>query len=603
MAQYVSLDTLRFLLYDVHKVEKLLQYERFRDFDRNAFDMLLDSAKTWADQDFYPYLREMDEQPAYFKDGKVHTHPIVKKLFKEAGANGWLGMYFDTEDGGIQLPMTITNSVFHILEAANNHLPGYLGLTSGSAHLIASFGSDDLKKTYIPNMLSGKWAGTMALTEPQSGSSLSDITTTATPVSEGTYSIRGQKIFISGGDHEGVDNFIHLTLARIDGAPSGTKGISLFVVPQYRVQDDGQLIYNHVKAVADFQKMGQRGYSTVHLVYGEEDASYGYLIGEANQGLKHMFQMMNGARIDVGLSAASIATAAYYASLQYARERPQGRKLQNKGKKEATNEQTLIINHPDVRRMLLLQKAVVEGALSLLLECSLHVDIAGSDQSETGINSKLLSEILTPVAKTYPAEMGRIAVNNGLQVLGGYGFCTDFVLQQYARDIRIMAIYEGTTGIQSLDLLGRKIPMENGRALRLLSAQIMETISSASNHENLAPYANVLGKHLPRVQQALEYLLPFALQGDHEDYLADATIFMDLTSNIIIAHQWLKMALAAENALQSGDSTYTEDFYRSKVHTMKFYFKYELPKTSASLETLLNKDKLTITDTYNDSIF
>jgi alkylation response protein AidB-like acyl-CoA dehydrogenase len=603
MAQYVCMDTLRFLLYDVHHGERLLGYERYKDFDKAALDMLLDSAKAWADQDFYPVYREMDEKPAYFKDGKVHTHPAVRKIFEEAGANSWIGMYFDEKDGGMQLPFTFSNAAFHILEAANNHLPGYLGLTSGSAHLIASFGSEYLKQTYIPPMIAGKWAGTMALTEPQSGSSLSDITTSASLISEGVYSIKGQKIFISGGDHEGTDNFVHLTLARIEGAPAGTKGISLFVVPQSRAEQDGHLEYNHVKAVADFQKMGQRGYSTVHLVYGEEDTCQGYLVGEANQGLKYMFQMMNGARIDVGLSAASIATAAYYASLQYAKERPQGRKILNTGKKDVIEEQTLIINHPDVRRMLLLQKAVVEGSLSLLLECSIYNDLSICDDTENGRDSHLLAEILTPMAKTYPAEMGRIAVNNGLQVLGGYGFCTDFVLQQYLRDIRIMSIYEGTTGIQSLDLLGRKIPMENGKAAQLLTAQMMATMQEAAKHDNLAPYATAFGQHMAKIQKALEYLTAYAFKGDFENYLADANIFMELASTVIIGHQWLKMALAAQKALDTGDTTYTNDFYKSKIHTMRFYFKYEMPKTSACLETLLSKDKLTLLEGDDAMIF
>ncbi len=603
MAQYVNLDTLRFLLFDVHQSERLLQYDRFKDFDKEAFDMLIDSAKSWADQDFYPYYREMDEKPAYFMDGKVYTHPILKKIFKEAGENGWIGLYLDQEDGGMQLPLTISNAVYHILEAANNHIPGYLGLTSGAAHLIASYGNDYLKKTYMPSMLAGKWSGTMALTEPQAGSSLSDITTSATPLDDGTYSIKGQKIFISGGDHEAADNFIHLTLARIQGAPAGTKGISLFVVPQYKVETDGQTTYNHVKAVADFQKMGQRGYSTVHLVYGEEDTCHGYLVGEANMGLKYMFQMMNGARIDVGLTAVSIATAAYYASLQYANERPQGRVIQHTGKKDTNEEQTLIINHPDVRRMLLLQKAIVEGALSLLIEASIHQDISACDQTEVGQNSQLLVELLTPVAKTYPSEMGRIAVNNGLQILGGYGFCTDFSLQQYLRDIRIMAIYEGTTGIQSLDLLARKIPMEHGKAVQLLTVEISKTMQQASQNEELAPYSAQLGHSLKHIQKALEYLSAYAFQGDYERYLADATIFMELASNVIIAHQWLKMAISAHQALQSGQLTYASGFYHGKIHTMKFYFKYELPKTSSNLETLLSKDKLTLSDTDNELIF
>ena len=445
----------------------------------------------------------------------------------------------------MQMPLTLSNATNHIFEAANNNIPGYLGLTSGAAHLIASFGNEILKSTFLPPMLSGKWGGTMALTEPQAGSSLADIVTAASPINDGLYHIKGQKIFISGGDHEAVDNFVHLTLARIDGAPQGTKGISLFVVPKYRVNESGELVYNDVCAVADFQKLGQRGYSTVHLVYGENKDCVGYLVGEPNQGLKYMFQMMNGARIDVGMTAASTATAAYYASLQYAKERPQGRLIQNTGSKDAAENQTLIINHPDVRRMLFLQKAITEASLSLLLECSIHSDIAHCDTGEVKENHQLLLELLTPIAKTYPSEAGRIAINNGLQILGGYGFCMDFPLQQYLRDIRIMSIYEGTTGIQSLDLLSRKIPMQNGKALQLLTDQINATIEQTKKIDSLAPYAATLAQKSDEIRKALGHLMPYAMNGDFQNYLADATIFMEMAANVVVAHQWLKMALSS----------------------------------------------------------
>ncbi len=603
MAKYMCMDTLKFLLFDVHNVEELLKYERFADFDRESFEILLESAKSWADQDFYPYYREMDEKPVYYKDGKTHSHPILKKIFAHAGENGWLGSYFDTDDGGMQMPFSISNATNHIFEAANNNIPGYLGLTSGAAHLIATYGNEKLKKQYIPNMLSGKWGGTMALTEPQCGSSLSDIVTSATPVSEGVYKIKGQKIFISGGDHEAADNFVHLTLARIEGAPAGTKGISLFVVPKYRVAENESLQYNDVNAVADFQKLGQRGYSTVHLVYGEQDQCFGYLVGEAHQGLKCMFQMMNGARIDVGMTAASTASAAYYASLQYAKERPQGRKILNTGSKDVTKGQTHIINHPDVRRMLLLQKAIIEGSLSLLVECSKHSDIVHCDTGENKENHNLLLELLTPIAKTYPAEMGRIAINNGLQVLGGYGFCMDFPLQQYLRDIRIMSIYEGTTGIQSLDLLGRKIPMQGGKSMQLLTAMMTKTIDEATSHDSLKFYASQLSGGMHVIQKALEYLMPYAMKGDYENYLADATIFMEMAANVIIAHQWLKMGIKAQQALESEHRVCEVEFYEAKIHTMKFYFKYELPKISACLETLTHQDKLTFVDSEKELIF
>lgn len=603
MAKYMCMDTLKFLLFDVHEIQGLLKYERFADYDEESMNILLESSKSWADQDFYPYYKEMDEKPVFFKDDKVHSHPILKKVFKDAGENSWLGTYFDYKDGGMQMPHTLVNATNHIIEAANNHIPGYLGLTSGAAHLIANFGTEDLKNLFIPNMLAGKWGGTMALTEPQSGSSLTDIVTSAKPIEDGRYIIKGQKIFISGGDHEGVDNFVHLTLARIEGAPRGTKGISLFVVPKFRPEADGTLVYNDVKAVADFQKMGQRGYSTVHLVYGEQNDCLGYLVGEPNQGLKYMFQMMNGARIDVGMTAASTATAAYYASLQYAHERPQGRKILNSGKKDLSEGQTLIINHPDVRRMLLLQKSINEGSLSLLLECSKLSDVTHCEEGQNKENSHLLLELLTPVAKTYPSEMGRIAINNGLQILGGYGYCMDFPLQQYLRDIRIMAIYEGTTGIQSLDLLGRKIPTENGKALQLLMQKLILNIDNAKKNDTLAPYADSLSSAIGDVQKTLSYLMTYAAQGDYENYLADATIFMEMFSNVIIADQWLKMAHKAQEALNSEIVKYEASFYESKIHTMKFYFKYELPKTKANLSTIMNSDKLTTVNDDNTIIF
>ena len=297
----------------------------------------------------------------------------------------------------------------------------YAGLTSGAAHLITSFGTKEQSETYVPKMLNGEWGGTMCLTEPQAGSSLSDITSAAVPQADGSYKITGQKIFISSGDHQCVDNIIHLFLARIEGAPAGTKGISLFIVPKNRIKADGSLESNDVKAAGDFQKLGQRANATAHLSFGEDDNCYGWLVGTENRGLAHMFQMMNGARIDVGLNGTSIASAAYYASLQYAQERPQGRKLSSGGQKDISQGQTLIINHPDVRRMLLLQKAVLEGALSLCMEAARLVDLQHVLEGEAKAEANLLLEILTPIVKTYPSEMGRVSVSTGLQILGGYG--------------------------------------------------------------------------------------------------------------------------------------------------------------------------------------
>jgi len=308
-----------------------------------------------------------------------------------------------------------------------------------------------------------------------------------------------------------------------------------------------------------------------------------------------MFLMMNGARIGVGRGAAAITMAAYQASLTYAKERPQGRALTSTGKKDVSQEQTLIINHPDVKRMLMFQKVVSEGALSLVLLTSKYHDLS-TTHSDPKEREKflLLLEMLTPMVKTYPSEMGSVSVSNGLQVLGGYGFCSDFILQQYYRDIRIFPIYEGTTGIQSLDLLGRKIPMANGMGLELLTAEIMGTINAASENTELAPYAKKLGAKIKLAQEVLQFLMPFALKGDHERFLSDATVFMEFFGNIVVGWLWLEMATKAQGALNSGATQYTSDFYNAKKHAMKFYFKYELTKTTALAEVLMNKEVLTV---------
>jgi len=435
----------------------------------------------------------------------------------------------------------------------------------------------------------------MCLTEPQAGSSLSDIVTKATPTNEGFYKISGQKIFISGGDHQFAENIVHLVLARIEGAPDGTRGISLFVVPKNRVQEDGTLTYNDVMTIADFQKMGQRGYCTTHLGFGDSDDCRGWLVGEEHKGLNQMFLMMNGARIAVGRGAAAIAMAAYRTSLQYANERPQGRKLSADGKKNPSEKQSLILEHPDVRRMLLLQKAIVEGSLSLVMLASKYQDILSTATSkEEKEKYHLLLETIIPIVKTYPSEAGAEAVDNGLQVLGGYGFCTDFSLQQYYRDIRIFALYEGTTGIQSQDLLGRKVTMENGKGLQLLYAEILITIIAASNDEYLKPYAIILGDKLKLSEKILGHLMPFAMKGNYERYLADANLFMEYLSIIVLGWLWLEMAVDAKRELENADRKYSENFYESKIHTMKFYFKYEVPKTNSLAESLMSDEVLTI---------
>ena len=592
-SQYLDLDTLKFLLYEVHDLQNVLKQNRHDNYDLESVELFLNAVKDFADRELFPFFHEMDEQPARFEDGEIIVHPQVKNYIKKGGEMGLVSGLFDYDIGGMQLPGMVVTASAYIQETANNHLPGYIGLTLGAAELIVKFGSKELNDKFVPKMLTGDWTGTMCLTEPQAGSSLSDIATSAEPSGDG-YNISGQKIFISGGDFKGVENVVHLLLARIKGAPAGTKGISLFVVPKNRESTNGELVSNDVTTFADFQKMGQKGYCTTHLFFGHNDDCKGWLVGEPNQGLKYMFMMMNGARIAVGRGAAAISMAAYQASLSYARERPQGRRITDTGKKDVHKEQTLIINHPDIKRMLMLQKVVAEGSLSLILLSSKYHDLSQthSDPEERERYSNLL-EMLTPIAKTYPSEMGLISVSNGLQVLGGYGFCSDFILQQYYRDIRIFSIYEGTTGIQSLDLLGRKMTMNNGKGVKLLSDEIMNSIMDASKFEDLKPYAQKLGEALKLTQEVLQFLMEFAKKGDYERFLSDATVFMEFFGTIVVGWLWLDIAVKSQNAMVLSDTKYSSAFYESKIHAMKFYFKYEIPKTKALAEVLMDKHVLT----------
>ena len=586
------MDNLRFLLYEVHTIQDLLKYKRFEHVGgQEEIELLLQSAKDIADKELFPFFREMDAQPVIHKEGRIHSHPQLRNIFKAVADAGWFTSISELEDGGMQLPHTIFSIAHLIFEAANSSAQGYLGLSTGALELITLFASPELKEIYKPKMFAGKWQGTMALTEPQAGSSLSDITTSATPGENGEYHIVGQKIFISGGEHEACENFIHLTLARIKGAPAGTKGISLFIVPRYLPKGDGILEDNHVICAADFQKMGQKGYATTHLIFGESGTTRGFLVGDANKGLSYMFQMMNSARIAVGQTAAGVASAAYYYALQYANERPQGRLIENK---DLSKEQTLIINHADVRRMLMLQKAFVEGSLSLVVECLKWYDLEKVMQGEDKEKAYLMLEILTPIVKTYPSEYGIISVSNAIQVLGGYGFTMDFDVQQYYRDIRIMSIYEGTTGIQSMDLLGRKIQLHQGKAFHLLVSEMMATAGKANGFPELREYANKFIEAVERLKNVLTHLLQYAKQGEMEKYLADANLFMEFSGIVTVAWQWLRQGIIAQQALMDETQSSGKDFYRSKIETMKFYYRYELPKTHALAETLMNPEWVTI---------
>ncbi|MCB0635426.1 MAG: acyl-CoA dehydrogenase C-terminal domain-containing protein [Lewinella sp.] len=590
MAQeYVSVRNLRFLLKEVFRIQELQQYAYFEGYDEQAIDLTVDAAKSLADQYLFPYYREMDKDKAYYKDGVVHVHPAVGKGMRALGEAGWIAALDLPEYGGQQMPYSLLNTGLCIFYSANANLAAHAFLTQGAANLIRTFGAKELSDTFIEPMYAGQWQGTMALTEPQAGSSLSDITSTATPTDDGDYLIKGQKIYISSGDHNAVENVVHLLLARIDGAPAGTKGISLFVVPKKRLEN-GELVDNHVTTAGIYGKMGQKGYVAAHLMMGEQGDCHGYLVGQPHHGLAYMFKMMNEARIGTGLFATGNASAAYYASLNYALERPQGRHPSNK---DLTQPQVLIIEHADVRRMLLFQKAVVEGSFALLLQCSYYSDLARVAPSPKKDNAHLLLELLTPIAKSYPAEMGILSVSAGMQVLGGAGYTDDFVLEQIYRDIRVNSIYEGTTTIHGLDLLGRKIMQSSGKAEAMLIEEIQQTIDAAQQHELLHPWAESLIESVGQFQQVTGHLVQLAVTETPEIFLADASLYLEYVGHIVIAWQWLKQAVVAQNALPQAEGPLA-DFYRGKVQTCRYFFEYELPKTCGLRERLLSSDRVTL---------
>ena len=589
MAQdYISLENLRFLLFDTHHLGELFSTPYYSEYNRESIDMMIDSAKDFADRELFPFFTEMDRQGVNLKNKKVEVHTQVAKILSELGASGWLGATNSFEQGGMQLPNMVAIAIEAIYTAANSSGIGYCMLTNGAARLIQSFGSDELKTKYATKLLQGEWQGTMALTEPQAGSSLSDITTKASRNEDGSFQITGQKIFISGGDYEGVENIVHLMLAKIEDAPTGAKGISLFVVPKKRLLSDG-LVENDVSTAGLFHKMGQHGYVTTHLIMGEKDNCKGYLVGDENQGLRYMFQMMNKARIEVGLTGTAIASAAYYASLEYAQERTQGRLPSSKNPLE---EPVPIIKHADVRRMLLAQKAMVEGTMSLLIECSKLEDLIQTSESEEQHNYHLLLELLTPIVKAFPTEKGIESVSNGLQCLGGYGYCVDFPLEQLYRDIRITALYEGTTGIQSIDLLGRKMMMSEGKALRLLIAEISTTIDVGLKYDVLKDCCKSLYELLSEYQRTIEHLMKVAKTGKIDLFLSDANLLMELSGILVVGWQWLKQGITATEMLNSGETD--SIFMESKVHTMKYYFAYEIPKANALITKLVDDQALTL---------
>lgn len=588
--RFVSDRNIKFLLFEVFDAESFTRYPYFEAYDKQMFHMVLQAAMELAEDLLWPNFQEMDRNPPQLIGDQVKVHPSVREMMKEFGRGGWIGATVHEALGGQQLPHLIADSCYFIFAAANYSASAYALLSAGAAHLIELYGTKDLVDRCLPKILSGQWQGTMAMTEPEAGSSLSDIATTAEPTDKGYYKIQGQKIFISAGDHDAVENIVHLMLGRIRGAPPGVKGLSLFVVPQKRIDEDGGLVFNDVVTSGIFHKLGYRGCPLTQLSIGDNDDCRGYLIGEPHNGLSYMFHMMNEERIGVGIGATAGATGAYYAALDYSQKRRQGRKP---SEKDPTQPQVPIIKHADVKRMLLFQRAVAEGSLSLLLQCSQYVDFQTVSSGAEKEKYSFLLDLLTPVAKTYPSEMGTLSISQGLQCLGGSGFCEDYPLELYYRDARIHPIHEGTTGIHAMDLLGRKVTMEDGKGFHFYLREVQAGIGKARKISRLDPYVQQLSEALEKLKRVTSYLVGSVREKGREHLLADATLYLEVFGIISIAWQWLLQAIVVSKALEKDLSERESNFYQGKFYTFRYFFGYELPKIEGLITRLMNNDGLT----------
>ncbi|NML34302.1 acyl-CoA dehydrogenase [Paraburkholderia antibiotica] len=591
-ASIINMRDLQFQLFEVLEAETLTQRARYADHSRETFNAALDTAHAVAVEKFAPHNRLSDEHEPQFDGQRVSIPHEVKDALDALRATGFLAAGKDYELGGMQLPAILSFACLSLFKSANIATSSYAMLTSANANVIERFGSAEQKRKYLGALLEGRAFGTMALTEPQAGSSLSDLTTTATPNPDGTYSLRGNKIFISGGDHELSENIVHLVLARIPGGPAGVKGISLFTVPKFRVNDDGSLgARNDVALAGLIHKMGWRGTSSTMLSLGEHGECVGELVGEPHHGLAYMFHMMNEARIGVGLGAVMLGYRGYLASLDYARERPQGRHPTNKN---PLDPQLPLIEHADVRRMLLAQKAYVEGAYALSLYAARLVDEQNTGESDAArADAALLLDLLTPIVKSWPSQWCLEANSLAIQIHGGYGYTREYPVEQFYRDNRLNMIHEGTHGIQAIDLLGRKVTMKQGAALKLLARELQRTIDAAREHAPLHAHADTLAAAWRDVTGTLEALLP-TLASDTDRALANANAFLEAFGHVVLAWTWLRQALVANAALPRANDVADQDFYRGKLHACQWFFRCELPRVAAMLTPLRTLDDTTL---------
>lgn len=588
MAATIKQRELSFLLYEFLDTESLLTRPRYVDHSRDIFDSMLETAEKIAVDFFAGHNAKGDAEEPVFEAGAAKVIPEAARAWRAFAEAGFLSAHWEGEEGGLQLPEVVLRAAMAAFFTANVSTAGYPFLTIGAANMLRVFGTDALKSRYLAALGDGRSAGTMALTEPGQGSSLGDIKTYAVANPDGTWRLFGQKMFISGGDQDFTDNIIHMVLARIQGAPPGAKGISLFLVPKFLVGEDGSRgARNDVALAGLLHKMGWHNTTSTVLSFGEQGGAVGYLLGEPHRGLAHMFQMMNEARIGVGLVASCIAYRGLSESLAYARERPQGRLP---SAKDPLSQQVRLIEHADIRRLLLAQKAYAEGALALCLFASaLFEDQHSHPDASERTRAALLLDVLTPVVKSWPSKYGCAANDMAIQVLGGAGYTKDYILEQLYRDQRLNPIHEGAEAIHGLDLLGRKVVMQGGEGYRLFAATVTAEIDRTRDVAELAPAAEALATALAELSGVTAILV--ALQaGDPDRALANATIYLDVFGKVTAAWMWLRQARVAQRGLGTGGDAAVDDFYRGKLQAARYYFQWELPGTAAQVALLRSID-------------
>ncbi len=635
--------TLDFLLNDWLGVASLLQRSRFSDHSPETFASVLDTCERIAAEKFAPFNRLSDTQEPHFDGEKVHLPKETHAAMAAYVGSGMLAAAQDYELGGMQLPCVIEMAANAFFSKASVAMGGYAMLTSGNANLLMAHGTALQREVFAKNEFAGRWFGTMCLSEPQAGSSLSDVATRAVPEGDGfeadalgpRYRLRGNKMWISAGEHELTENIVHLVLAKIPGPDgklvAGTRGISLFIVPKQLVNTAGALTgeRNDVALAGLNHKLGYRGTTNTLLNFGEGKfpvragaaggqpgtsgvggggldgagaGAIGYLVGEPGAGLRCMFHMMNEARIGVGLGAVMLGVAGYEASLAYARQRPQGRPITGSGK-DATQAQVPLIQHADIKRMLLAQKSYCEGGLALELYCARLVDELHTGEGAAAQEAGLLLEMLTPIAKSWPSEWCLEANSLAIQVHGGYGYTRDFPVEQYWRDNRLNMIHEGTHGIQGLDLLGRKVVMNGGQGLKLLATRISDTAQRAGQVQGLAAYGNQLAGALQRLGAATKSAWA---TGVPEEALANATPYLQAFGHVVLSWLWLDVALAVQagddaGAGKKGPAALPASQRAGKLAAMRYFFVYELPKIDAWLAVV--RDREAVCRTLHDDSF